>query len=168
MAGMISALSTGIIRVVDRLRIPSPSSSELRELLHRASMDLLTWRSTLPNDHWIDRPELSLLLNRIEGDSRSLTLLLGEPGCGKSALLARMGQQLEARSIPVLGIKLDFLPEAVQDDNGMREYLGLPLATVNCIRSLAHEGKVVVLIDQLDALAELVVQHSSRMRSHWN
>jgi len=163
-AGLISALSTGIDRAFDKLRNPAPTTDELRNLFHRASSDLLTWQVSLSNGQWLERPELNALMQRIEGDIHSLTLLVGEPGCGKSALLARLGQQLEAASIPALGIKLDFLPESIQDQNGLGEYLGLPAAAVDCICTLARESKVVVLLDQLDALADLVVQHSSRLR----
>lgn len=163
-AELIHALSTGMAHLMDRLHTALPSTADLRVLFHRASADLLTWRTTLPNNQWLVRPELETLQQRIDGTSHSLTLLLGEPGCGKSALLARLGQQLEVASIPVLCIKLDFLPETIQDQNGLREYLGLPAAIVDCIRNLACEGKVVVLVDQLDALADLVVQHSSRLR----
>ncbi|MVF22617.1 DUF4062 domain-containing protein [Methylocaldum sp. BRCS4] len=163
-AGLISALSTGIGRALDVLRNPTPATDELHSLFRRASSDLLTWQVSLSNGQWLERPELNALMQHIEGDTHSLTLLLGEPGCGKSALLARLGQQLEAASIPVLGIKLDFLPETVQDQNGLKEYLGLPVAIVDCVRTLARAGKVVVLVDQLDALADLVVQHSGRLR----
>ncbi|MGR8980220.1 MAG: hypothetical protein ACU84H_09035 [Gammaproteobacteria bacterium] len=140
------------------------SPTDLRALFHRASTDLLSWRTTLPDKQWLDRPELDVLLQRIEGDNNSLILLLGEPGCGKSALLARLGQRLQETSIPVLAIKADFLPETVKDQNGLQVYLDLPDAPVACIRELAQLGKVVVLLDQLDALADLVVQHSDRLR----
>lgn len=163
-AELIHALSTGMAHLQERLHTALPSTADLRALFHRASAELLTWRTTLPNNQWLVRPELETLQQRIDGTSHSLTLLLGEPGCGKSALLARFGQQLEVASIPVLCIKLDFLPETIHDQNGLREYLGLPAAIVDCIRNLAREGKVVVLVDQLDALADLVVQHSSRLR----
>lgn len=141
-----------------------PSNAVLRDLLRHASTDLLAWRTTLPNDQWLERPELQTLLQCIASEADSLTLLLGEPGCGKSALLARLGKQLQTASIPVLGIKLDFLPESIQNQHGLKECLGLPMTTVDCVRALAQEGKVVVLVDQLDALADLVVQHSGRLR----
>jgi hypothetical protein len=141
------------------LRLP-----ELRQLFQRASIDLLTWRTTLPNDQWLDRPELGTLIQRIEGTTHSVSLLLAERGCGKSALLARLGQQLEAESMPVLGIKLDFLPETIQDQDGLREYLRLPAAILACVRALARAGPVVILLDQLNALADLLVQHSGRLR----
>lgn len=141
-----------------------PLPNEITTLFHRASIDLLSWRTTLPDNHWVERPELDVLLERIQSEDDSLTLLLGEPGCGKSALLARMGQKLEEASIPVLAIKSDFLPETIKDQNGLREYLDLPVTAMTCIRELAKLGKVVVLVDQLDALADLVVQHSDRLR----
>jgi len=163
-AGLIGELSAAMPRALGRVRRSVLSPAALRDLFRHASSDLLAWRTSLPNDQWLRRPELDTLLQRIEADPQSVTLLLGEPGCGKSALLARLGQQLEAAGIPALGIKLDFLADTVQDQDDLREYLRLPAMTVDCVRTLAREGKVVVLVDQLDALADLVVQHSSRLR----
>jgi len=141
-----------------------PSVPALIEAFGQASRELLAWPTTLDDGVWLDRPELGQLVHRIESETSSVTLLLGEPGCGKSALLARLGQQLTEAGMPVLGIKLDYLPETVLDEQAFALALGLPDATARCVMILARQGKVVVLLDQLDALAELVVQHSGRLR----
>lgn len=130
-----------------------------------ASFDLTNWKSTLPNDDWLERPELQLLCEQIADQPSSLTLLLGEPGCGKSALLARLAQEHMALEFPVLAIKADYLSENVFDTPSLGDYLRLPADPVDCVALLAKTSKVIILIDQLDALADLVVQHSTRLRA---
>jgi hypothetical protein len=159
---LVLALSTGVQKYTDVPR--HPTTERLLEALRRASNDLLTWRTTLPNNQWIDRPEIASIEELVETTTKSAILLLGEPGCGKSALLARIGKYFETKSIPVLALKLDFLPDTVKDVEGLRAYLDFPLSLVECVRQLAQKGKVAVLFDQIDALADLVVQHSSRLR----
>lgn len=160
---LIGKLRAGISGELKKLGL-SPSVTTLYEPLRRASRDLLTWPSTLPGDKWLERPELEQLRQRITESSDSVTLVLGEPGCGKSALLARLGQIVQAEGIPVLGIKADFLPEEVLTPQALMQYLELPVSVLSIVQSLAEEGPVLVLLDQLDALADLVVQHSARLR----
>lgn len=130
-----------------------------------ASADLADWKTTLPNDDWLERPELDVLCERIANEPASLTLVLGEPGCGKSALLARLAREHVARGIPVLAIKADYLSENVVDTPSLGDHLNLPADPIDCVVALAKTTKVLVLVDQLDALADLVVQHSSRLRA---
>lgn len=130
-----------------------------------ASADLADWKTTLPNDDWLERPELNVLCERIANEPASLTLVLGEPGCGKSALLARLAREQVALGIPVLAIKADFLSETVVDTLSLGGHLNLPADPIDCVVALAKSTKVLVLVDQLDALADLVVQHSTRLRA---
>ena len=136
----------------------------LRENLHKASAPLLTWPRTLPDGSWLLRPELEQVVGSIDETASSLTLLLGDPGSGKSALLSRMAQVKEEQGWPVLAIKADRLPQDVLDLNTLSNYLGIGTDPVAAIRELAGVGPVLVIIDQLDALADLVVQHSARLR----
>lgn len=160
---LIDQLREGISKELKKLGL-SPDAATLIEPLRRASRDLLTWPSTLSGDKWLARPELEQLRQRIAESSGSVTLVLGEPGCGKSALLARLGLTVQEEGIPVLGIKADFLPEEVLTPQALMQYLELPVSVLAAVQSLAEEGLVLVLLDQLDALAELVVQHSARLR----
>lgn len=160
---LIAQLRAGISSELKKLGL-APGAATLIEPLRRASRDLLTWPSTLPGDKWLERPELERLRQRIAESSDSVTLVLGEPGCGKSALLARLGQAVQTEGIPVLGIKADFLTEEVLTPQALMQYLELPVSVLAAVQSLAENGPVLVLLDQLDALAELVVQHSARLR----
>lgn len=162
-ADLIEKLREGISKELKKLGM-SPGAETLIEPLRRASRDLLAWPSTLPGDKWLERPELAILRQRIAESSDSVTLILGEPGCGKSALLARLGQAVQAEGIPVLGIKADFLPEDVSTPQALMQYLELPVSVLAAVEALAGEGPVLVLLDQLDALAELVVQYPARLR----
>ncbi len=68
--------------------------AELNPRFKAASTGLLTWPMTVAGDQWLDRPELAQLLGRVTAESHSVSVVLGPPGSGKSALLARLGQQL--------------------------------------------------------------------------
>ena len=68
--------------------------SELTAELLRASEDLLLWPTTLPSGERLDRPELNQLLSIVNENIRSVTALIGDPGSGKSALLATLGKKL--------------------------------------------------------------------------
>ncbi|WP_083499408.1 DUF4062 domain-containing protein [Thioalkalivibrio nitratireducens] len=165
LTGLRDHLRMGVNRELDKQsRRNRLSAPDLRERFQRASRDLLSWPTTLPQDRWLARPELDDLLQHIGEATHSVHLLLGEPGCGKSALLARLGALLEQQSIPVLGIKADYLPQQLADDMALADYLELPGSPAACVRVLAQEGPVVMLLDQLDALADLLVQHSDRLR----
>ncbi|WP_155944527.1 ATP-binding protein [Pseudoxanthomonas sp. Root630] len=139
--------------------------AELASSFAAASADLAAWKTTLPNSDWLERPELNVLCERIGNEPASLTLMLGEPGCGKSALLARLVREQVALGIPVLAIKADYLSETVVDTASLGDYLNLPADPIDCVVALAKSTKVLVLVDQLDALADLVVQHSTRLRA---
>ncbi|KAA0069048.1 hypothetical protein [Rhodanobacter sp. T12-5] len=143
---------------------PVPGIGDLRLKLYEASTPLLTWPCTLPGGEWLERPELEQLVQRIDGASSSLTLVLGEPGSGKSALLARVAKMKHAEGWSVLAIKADRLPEDILNSEGLARYLNIGTAPANALRGLAQAGPVLVVIDQLDALADLVVQHSARLR----
>lgn len=164
---LIEQLCVGVTSELKKLG-RAPNAAALHEPLRRASRDLLAWRTTLPTGEWLERPELESLRQRIHTAPQSTTLLLGEPGCGKSAMLARLGQSMQAEGIPVLGIKADLLPDDTLTPQALTNYLELPLPVLATVRALAEEGPVVVLVDQLDALAELVVQHSARLRTLLN
>lgn len=156
-------LARGVERELGKLGQQQPATG-IAAHFQRTSRDLLTWPTTLPNGDWLEPPELAQWQSRFAHNECSTTLLLGEPGCGKSALLARLGNTLVEQGVAVLGIKADLLPTEAKDTQSLAQALGLPNTVEALVRRLAAEQPVVVLIDQLDALADLVVQRPERLR----
>jgi pimeloyl-ACP methyl ester carboxylesterase len=143
---------------------PWLNSADLPAMLRNASAPLLSWPSTLVDGTWLQRPELDVLTKSITVESSSTHFLLGDPGCGKSSLLVRLAQERQAASWCVLAIKADRLPSDILDREALARHLNLGTDASVVLRELAKTRPVLVLIDQVDALADLVVQHSARLR----
>jgi hypothetical protein len=143
---------------------PWTGSTDIRTTLRNASAPLLNWPSRLPDGTWVERPELDILTQSLLSKSSSTHFLLGAPGCGKSSLLVRLAQEREGAGWHVLAIKADRLPPDVLTREGLARHLDLDSDASAILRELAKSSPVLVLIDQVDALSDLVVQHSARLR----
>jgi hypothetical protein len=129
----------------------------------RGSRGLREW----PQDIWgqhIDRPELDRLIQRIDQQPSGATLVVGGAGTGKSALLAELYIVLRARGQPVLAIKADMLSPDVADFTDLARDLGMVGDIERGLLSLAAEQPLVLIIDQLDAVCEVMDQSSQRMQ----
>jgi hypothetical protein len=136
---------------------PEPDRGTILTTFAAASVTLLNWPTTLDDGRWIERPELQQMAATLgAGKGTTRTLLLGPPGSGKSALLARCGQSASDRGVAVLAIKADRLPATVNSQSELASSLGLPAAPGTCVRIIARDQPVLLLLDQLDALAELL------------
>ena len=113
--------------------------------------------------HWIERPELSQLRELTTRSSPSVTILLGGPGEGKSAILARLGSLLAEDGTLLLAIKADRIPRDVVSLRQLDEWIDCGVELATGLRRLAEQRRAVVLIDQLDVLGELMDQHSGRL-----
>ena len=133
-----------------------------RKLLARSSAQLLNWERTLPDAGWIERPEQSAIESRFESESSS-TVLLGEAGSGKSALLATIANRLIEEGRCVLAIKADLVPQSTNTESDLASYLGLPEAPSVLIEETATVQPVFLIVDQLDALASHVDLHGARL-----
>lgn len=140
------------------------SSTDLPTTLRNASAPLLSWPSTLADGTWLMRPELDVLTESLATEPSSTHFLLGDPGCGKSSLLVRLAQERQTAGWSILAIKADRLPPDVLDRQALAKHLNLGSDTGTVLREIAKSEPVLVLIDQVDALADLVVQHSARLR----
>ncbi len=130
-----------------------------------ASKALLHWPQ-LTAGRWIDRPELVQLRDALSSPVEHITILVGPPGGGKSALLARLGTELSSEGFALLAIKADQLPAECGSLQALDDYvrdLGAPGSIVDCLRVLASEQPVALLIDQLDALSELMDRRTGRL-----
>ena len=141
----------------------SPEPEVLRQEFMDASRGLLNWPRSLGNGERIERPEREFLADRVLSSERSTTLVLGGRGLGKSALLADLGQRLLGAGVTILAIKADMVAATVGNNEGLRNWLGLSVDPREAIRRLAAEERIVVLVDQLDAVSDLLDQRSERL-----
>lgn len=147
---------------------PDTTGPAIHDRFEAASASLLAWPTDFGRNEWITRPELSLIRDKIAHAPHSTTLLLGVPGSGKSAILARLGLELREKNVAVLAIKADTLGEEVRDATTLAAALRLPTPVGEHVRWLSGTEKVVILLDQLDALAALVDLRSGRLNALLN
>ena len=135
----------------------------VRAQLEAASAELKAWPTTLPDGHEIQRPELAELESQIDGSSRSTIAVLGKPGAGKSALLANLAHRYAARGWPVLAIKADTLDPNLSSETQLQEHLGLNARPSELLPRLAKDHRVLLILDQLDALAGYLDLRTERL-----
>ncbi|MDC0709152.1 NACHT domain-containing protein [Stigmatella sp. ncwal1] len=153
---------------VDARNEDEPTVSEpigsFRDSFQEKTRQLLSWPQLLPGERWIERPELESLLHRIESESSSTTIVLGQPGSGKSALLARLGTRLAGREdVVLLALKADRLPTSLGTPETLQKWLELSRPLHEILNQLSQVRKVVLLVDQLDALSDLVDLSTGRL-----
>lgn len=144
------------------------SAPSLQSKLVDASHALMTWPQTLPDGTLIERPELQKLLSLVENAEGTTTALLGAPGSGKTALLATFSHNLKLQGIPFLAIKADLLGTNVASERDLQQELSLPELPSQILRKLSLYSPVVLIIDQLDALAGYVDLKTGRLSSLLN
>jgi hypothetical protein len=137
-----------------------------------ASLELIQWPKHLPNGEWLERAEFTTLKEKVVDNSSSATVILGGPGTGKTSLLSAVAQSFvgkdetgEPRSGPtaVLAIKADSIPTWVKTDNDLRVSLGLSGLLVESVRAAARWKPILLIVDQLDALASNLDLRSERL-----
>ncbi len=109
----------------------------------------------IPDSH-IDRKETSQLLNWVKEPLNEkedpLAILVGTPGIGKSVVLKDLLGKLEEEKISYVGIKAD--QYYTDDKEALEKRLGLCDSFEKITKSIIeNHGKMVVIIDQLDALS---------------
>jgi hypothetical protein len=127
-----------------------------------ASQSLISWPQET-DGRWIERPALQELETILLSDGPTFTALLGDPGSGKSALLSRVAVRLRDSGVAFLALKIDRLPKTVRSLPELDSEWFPECGLIQGVRALAKERRVVVLIDQLDALASLMDQQTTRL-----
>ena len=136
---------------------------DIEEDIARGSRGLADWPQMIWGKH-IDRPEFNDLIQRINRHPAGSTLVVGGAGTGKSALLAELYCALKARGQIVLAIKADMLSPNIENFVDLARDLGMSGDVEQELLSLAVETPVVLIIDQLDAVSEVMDQSSQRMQ----
>lgn len=145
------------------ITLDSETGPRIVKALGTRSADLLSWPQLLHSGEWIERPELDTLLSTICGNNNSITVILGPPGSGKSALLSRLGNVLVEKGYDLAAIKADLLPRSIDTPEALAQWLNLPDMFEQCISRLSIDNSVVLLVDQLDALCDLIDLHTERL-----
>lgn len=127
------------------------------------SSDLREWPKDIFGER-IVRPAFERVLRHIESNRSGTSLIIGEAGSGKSALMAELTVQLEKSGTPVFAIKADMLSESSTTLADLERDLGLEGNLVEEIAVISDAMPTVVLIDQLDAVSEVMDQSANRMR----
>jgi len=143
--------------------LDAETGNQIVNALGTKAADLLSWPQVLHSGEWIERPELDAVLSSICENSSSVTVILGPPGSGKSALMARLGNDLLEKGYELAAIKADLLPRSIETAEALAKWLHLPDLLDQCITRLAAANSVVLLIDQLDALCDLIDLHTERL-----
>jgi len=118
---------------------------------------------------WIPRPEEDELQQKLTSEPSTPIALLGPPGSGKSALVARVARaraaSIENGESPsvVLVLKADLLPATVRSVEQLSRHLGLAASLSETVAGIAAFRSVLVFVDQLDALSALVDRHPERL-----
>lgn len=158
----------GVIQQLPRLDrqqffLDQDSQNSLKEELLNASKGLLNWKRTLGENQQITRSELAQLTDRIETEASSTTIVLGSPGCGKSALMATLGHWAVEEKYTLLAIKADFLSNTVNTIENLQHDIQLSRHPRDAIKAIANTEKLILLIDQLDAVSELLDRQPGRL-----
>lgn len=129
-------------------------------------------KSTAKHSEWVltfqlppnDRIEFDVdtELKSISQENKA-RLLLGQPGSGKTCLLAKVGNELAASGYVVLAIKADMFPHDKSLGEWAKSEIGYDLTSSDVVQAISAHEKLVVLIDQLDAPASRVDLTSSRL-----
>lgn len=136
-----------------------------KEQLEDASQSLRR-RPRLIDGRWVERAEQARIDTWLhaKAEEHPVLLLVGAPGTGKTALMGWLLEQAQKRDQAVLGIKADFIPGDVRTADDLQRHLKLDAPILDVLRGAASsDAAVLLVIDQLDALCEVVDQHTTRL-----
>ena len=85
--------------------------------------------------------------------AKNVSLLLDQAGMGKTVIMRDVLSELEHREIDVVAIKADQQLSGIEDLGELQKKLALSYSVEQIVSRLAQINRVVVLIDQIDALS---------------
>ena len=143
--------------------IDSLSTAALLEAFHRSGAELCNWHNTIAGQH-IERAEVAQIVDWMlhAGQDEHLAVLLDQPGSGKTVVMRDALERLEDLGASTLTIKADYL-SGVRSRAELADRLGLPATVEECVKKVAVENPVIVLVDQLDALSMTLSRDQSTL-----
>ena len=114
---------------------------EIIDRFIKKSAPLLRYQQVLKSGEWIEGDEFEQILQTISNNDSGLTILLGVPGQGKSALLSRLANELQESGKAILALKADRMPRGTETPIDLQEWIGAPCFVVS-VRSGRGMGPV--------------------------
>ena len=129
------------------------SEPELLTAIEKASAELRNWPCKIAGVH-LDRAEVQEIVKwALNADAKeTLGMLLDQPGGGKTVIMRDVLSALETAKIPTLAIKADTL-SGIRTRTDLADRLRLPADVEECVHLLVQRKRLVIIIDQLDALS---------------
>ncbi|MGE0051119.1 MAG: NACHT domain-containing NTPase, partial [Arcobacter sp.] len=128
------------------------TEQDIKQKLKENSLLLLSSSNLYIEKNFINMPEFDKALefiNKKDSDD-NLLVITGKAGIGKTALLSKIQSNLIENDIAYLSIKSDKFD--IEKKDSISKFFGVE-NILHSIKQLARKEKVVVLIDQLDALS---------------
>jgi len=149
-------------------RADTITTSENTSLLNRfvdLAKPLVEYSNLLLNGKFIERAEIDVILGKLRDEKPCEIYLLGGPGSGKTAILSEVAKRWETEG-HVLVLKADLLPVEVDSLDTLAHWiLGRENNLPYELSRLALNRPVIIVIDQLDSLANLVDLQSGRLNA---
>lgn len=155
----LGPIKAGIEKLNDNFSKQLPDSKKLIAEFADASLFLRNYKSSfsLKNPLQIQRNETDKIIQWVKSPLKdkeeSVLIVKGGAGSGKSVILNNVFCLLENDGLPVIALKADEINATTIEELEKKTGLSAPL--VKAIEIIAGEyAKVVVIIDQLDALSQ--------------
>lgn len=128
------------------------SEHDIRQKFHENSVFLLSSSSLYIEKSFIDMPEFDGIFEFINSENYEddLLVLTGKAGIGKTAILSKIQSDLIESNMAYLSIKSDKID--IESRDSLSQFFGVE-DILHSIKQLSRKEKVIVLIDQLDALS---------------
>lgn len=128
------------------------SESDIKHKFQENSVTLLSSINSYIEKSFIDMPEINQITDYINSENfdDKLLVLTGKAGIGKTAILSKIQSTLLDNDTVHLSIKSDQFE--IENKESLSSFFGVDNILLS-IKKLARKEKVIVIIDQLDALS---------------
>jgi len=128
------------------------SERDIKLKFQENSVTLLSSMNFYIGKSFIDMPEINQIIDFINSENfdEKLLVLTGKAGIGKTAILCKIQSILQENKTVYLSIKSDQFE--IESKKSLSNFFGVSDILLS-IKKLARKEKVIVLIDQLDALS---------------
>lgn len=157
-----------LLAAVAKRRLLEPGQFDIENITQNAVVQFSAFSKSLASlavsaNDWIPLSGEGAIEECLEEPEARVMCLLGEPGCGKTSVLAKLVQGRDRSGRATLAIRADAIPLDVSLQEWIQSRLQLMQPVLEVIQLVALEQPLVVVIDQLDAVADLADLKSNRL-----